>query len=703
MFNYRMKILVAAFALLGGALVFRLWTLQIEDCGQYRTTALAPERLAYRPIPATRGRVLARGGGGRGTVELIGNEPCFEVAVFYPVMDPDEWWMTAQHRQIHRQMKEEARNPNLAVPKEELAFRLQKQMTDFWAMLARNTGIAAEDLLDRRDRIVQSIQQRIVRIRQRQEEEVSYLIREQRLYYPVITDLTETQALDLRGKIAGTGWAVVRPSVRRVYRRKDALCHLMGYTTRIPGSPEETRTKVNDDYLPGELQGRRGLERVYDPELRGSRGWLKLDKQPTIETAPVDGKDITLTIDIELQEYLQKRLIDRMKDPEKKLPYALGAAAVVIDVPNAELLAAVSVPTFDPAEFQSRYRELECDYLHEPLRNRALHRYPPGSIIKPLVGAWALEKKVVWTTTHMECRGVLAPTLRTFKCWLPPPGHGSLNIVGALTHSCDIYFYRVGELLKADGLTDLYRTFGFDRPVPIAIRNGRGLVPDQGWFISRHGRGISIGDARNLAIGQGDLEITPLQAAVMTGALIKGRYQPPKILADEPVPPARSIGISPAFLRAVREGMFHSANDPKGAAHFAFSPKVVLAAKTGSAQTEPKPVAWEMSYKDPGTGTTVKRIVRNKEEFYRKAPVPKRDIGRRTVESVPVLRPEDARDSEGREKHLAHAWIIGYAPADHPRIAAAVFIEYGIAGGNAAGPVLKDLVEKCRELGYFGK
>lgn len=699
-----MKILVAAFAIFGGVLIARLVGLQIADADQYRRTASAPERVPYRPIPATRGRILARSGGGKGTVELVGNEPCFELAVYYPVMDPDEYWILGQHRAIHRRLREESRDPKLTVGREELALHLQKQLEEFWQTLSRDTDVPVEELLDRRDRIVQSIRRRIDRIRARQEDEVDYLIGEQRMHYPMVTDLDEKTALALRAKTAGTDWAVVRPSVRRVFRRKDTLCHLLGNARPIPGSREEVWRKEDKDYLPGELQGKWGAELIYDKALRGSRGWLKLGKTPIIETPPIDGNDVTLTIDVDLQEYIQKRLTDRLKDPVNRLPYALGAAAVVIDVKSDELLAAVSVPTFDSAEYNARYKELLGDRLHAPLVNRAFTRYPPGSIVKPLVGAWALERGKTTSGTTFDCQGALSPTLRTFRCWLAS-GHGPVALEAAIMHSCDIYFYHVGERLTAEGMVDLYHRVRFDRSIPIDFPNLPGHIPNPAWFIRTKGRGMSAGDARNLAIGQGDLEISPLQAAVMTGALITGRFQPPRVVVGEPLPESWSLGISPNPLRIVRQGMVDAAaNTQEATAHYAFSEIVPLAAKTGSAQAEPKPMAWEMLYHDPVSGERVRQVVTDREEFYRHAPVPRKAIDWRTVRRLPELRPEDARDNTtGREKHLAHAWIIGFAPVQRPRIAVAVFIEYGLAGGSAAGPVLKDIVEKCHELGYLKK
>jgi len=710
MFDRRMKILLAAFAVFGGVLVHRLVDLQILCTKEYLEVASAPEKTPYKPIPPTRGRILVRGAGGKGTVELVGNELCFELAVYYPVMDPDEWWINDQHRLIRQRVREQAKNPKLIVPKEELTFRLHQDIDEFWTMLSKSTSTPKEELLGRRDLIVQSIKGLIDRVHAQQEDYVDYPILEQRMHYPLIPDLDEKQALELRGKLADNPWAVVRPSVRRVFRQKDILCHILGRTERIPGSISKTYQQTEEDhYLPGELRGKEGLELFYDKRLRGRRGWLKMDKEPRVETPPEDGRDIVLSIDIELQRFVQQRLTEQVHN----LPYAIAGGAVVIDLRDNSLLAMVSVPTFDPEIFKDRtkYNKLQTDKKYLPMIDRVLNaRYSPGSIVKPYVGAWAIEHGKVGSHQTYDCQGRLSENLNAFKCWLPPPGHGPMDFVEAIAHSCDIYFYRVGEIITAEGMTDLYRSIGFDHSVPLGVSednpnglpNVPGHIPDQAWFIRRWGRGMSVGDARNLAIGQGDLLITPMQGVIMTKALITGTYQPPRVLTDEPDPPATPVGIRPSILRLARDGMYKVVNNPRATGYKdAYTDKIVLAAKTGSATAPPRPIEWEVSYQDPITGQTVKQIVTDKDKFIASAPVPEMQISWRSTGFFPTLKPEDQKDAYGRTKHLAHGWFTGYAPAGRPRIVALVFIEYGIAGGSGAGPVFKDIMLKCQDLGYL--
>ena len=141
----------------------------------------------------------------------------------------------------------------------------------FWQDLSRICNMDPEELLNRRDRIVEVIQKRVRHIRSRLID-ADFPIVEQRMYHPVISDLDEHQALELRSQLDDSPWVIIRPSIQRVYRHPDLLCHIIGRTYRIPGSVPKTFEVIDEDYLPGELQGLTGLERSFDPCLRGKRG-----------------------------------------------------------------------------------------------------------------------------------------------------------------------------------------------------------------------------------------------------------------------------------------------------------------------------------------------------------------------------------------------------------------------------------------------
>lgn len=210
----------------GAVLIYRLVGLQIEDHKRYLEEASALDKVPFKPIPANRGRIFARGPGGKGTVELVANEPCFEVAVYYPVMDPDELWLISQHHRLRKKLQAEAKNPKLEISREESTLRLRQELDQFWKTLSQNTNLASDELFDRRDRIVQAIQNRLQAIHKTQRENDLYAddpVLDQRMYYPLITDLDETEALNIRGKLPANSWAVVRPSLRRVYRKTNLM------------------------------------------------------------------------------------------------------------------------------------------------------------------------------------------------------------------------------------------------------------------------------------------------------------------------------------------------------------------------------------------------------------------------------------------------------------------------------------------------
>jgi penicillin-binding protein 2 len=707
MFNHRMKLLLLGFTLFGTLLVFRLVKVQVGQYEQYAQIASSAPAVPMKPIPSTRGRILARGPGGDGTVELVANEPCFELAVYYPVMDPDKWWLSDQFKTVRKKIRKERNTPKLKIPEEELMPVLTRQIEQFW----ENLGILTETPLDQlqatRARTTKIIHSWIDNVH-KDRDSIAYPILEQRMYYPVVSNLDENEAVELRAQLGNSTWAIVRPSTRRLYRRGDTLCHLLGRTSRIPGSMPKTTKIVEKEYLPGELEGISGLEAVCDETLKGRRGWVEVDSNPKIIAEPEDGQDIVLTIDVDLQEYVQHRLKQQIDDiaKERQWRYAIGGAAVVIDVRKWELLALASVPTFDPSKYLEEFRQLSDDHVNLPLFNRALYgRYAPGSIVKPIIGAWAISDGKVTPFQTFLCRGYLSENLKRFKCWLPS-GHSYVDLIHAIKGSCDIYFYHIGELLTAEGVADFYKKIGFGEPVPFGIDNAAGRVPTQEWFISHHGRGMSVGDARNLAIGQGDLEVTPLQAAIMMSAVATGRYQPPRFMVGEPLPKGHSIGISSYALNLARNGMDKTLNDPDGTGHkYGFSDELTIAAagKTGSAQAPARSIEWQVSYQDPVTSQPVTQITDNLSKFIHNAPVPEKDLEWKTIRSIPEMKAEDKRDpNTGRSLGLAHAWFAGYAPANRPKVVVVTFIEYGMAGGSGAGPVFRDIMLKCQDLGYIG-
>jgi len=758
-----MKILLLLLVAAGAALAVRLVSLQVSRAEEYRQVLESGKQVILRPIPAKRGSILARKAGG-GTVVLVEDQPAFELGVFYPVMDPDveknePGWYKDEIRRLQKQIK--SKDPNAKPDKAQLHAQLNERIRTFWDQIAQISELSPDEIQARRSRIVQLVQ----RIRdevQRRHGELEYPILEQRMFHPILTDLDEAAKLKIEFALDDDTWAQIVPSTRRVFfpgetdeRNRQTLCHILGQARREPGAMPKVYAKLDDildearlddDYLPGELRGVSGLEQAYEDSLKGQRGWAILTDppQPMDGQQRRDGQDIVLTINTDLQREAERLL----RQAVASLDYALAGAAVVLDMRDQSLLALASVPTYDPSRYYTDYEKLADDYRHLSLLNRALMaQQPPGSIVKPVVAEIALCRGAIDTTQHYSCSGKLFENRSEFRCWKNPPGHGDLDLPEAISQSCDVYFYHVGEQMGAETLADGYRLFGLGQsPLGLKLPCATGTVPDGDWFKRHHGRAMSDGDARNLAIGQGDLLVTPLQAAIMVSTLLTGELRPVRLVESDPAGESRSTNLGQTGLSLIRDGMDRVING-NGTGKYARDEqdRVHLAGKSGSAEVGPQ-IRWRITYADKhtqsvepsdkdrfiialkGAGAHVEtpeetldpasnqvcwtityrevhaEIVASweKDDFLQdlKAREDVTDIEPPEKIVYPILKPED-RGTETRSNGLAHAWFIGYAPAENPRVVITIFIEYGQSGGPAAGPVFRDIALKCKELGYL--
>lgn len=762
MFKFRMKILLGVAVFVAVALVLRLYGLQIRGGARARREIELQRVSRYRPIRARRGRILARGKGGVGTVELVANKASFEVRVYYPVMEPDRWWIRSQIRKMRKESKSKVRGR----PTEAELTALDDQIAEFWDRLSRITDQQPEQLGSRRGRIVKSVR-RIVRGTERHQrrlghlgadDHLAYEILEQRMYYPVVVDIDDAQAVRLRLALADQRWVRVDPSSSRMFKSGKTLCHILGRTRRIPGTlvdrysypdpKDDDDRDPNEDieYMPGQMEGFSGLELAYNKELTGTGGWVRLDDPPEIVVMPEDGEDIVLTIDIELQRYCERRVQEQVDE----LYYATAGAAVVLDLRDNSLIALASVPTYNLPPTAEELDRLYGDAKHQPTQNRALNvAHAPGSIIKPIVAQIAFDLGKISTGHTQYCYGrMFRDYPDRFRCWKPPPGHGSIGTIEAISQSCDVFFYRVGQKITANLLADSYRRFGLgSRPGGIRLPCGLGLVPDENWMERVHGRKFGDGDARNLAIGQGDLLITPVQGAVMLSTLLTGRFSPVRLVEGDRVGPGVGLNLDPRGHRIALAGMERAVTD--GTAHkYAYTDRVDLAGKTGSAQTSRRNIRWSITYKDPagvtksfetdeffrhaigklrreyrmkgrpvgGAGeigadlsvVSCKTILDGRVEINRSVVVTAKEPSRseitvlstKAIAKWPEFREQDIQP--GRPNDPAHAWFVGYFPTDRPRLVIVVMIEYGMAGGSGTGPVFKDIALKCLELGYGG-
>ena len=431
--------------------------------------------------------------------------------------------------------------------------------------------------------------------------------------------------------------------------------HLLGYINEI--TDEELVKLRGQGYLPGDYVGRAGLERHHEADLRGQDGFRFVEVNALgrrtnyfVSTPPVvpkKGRDLTLTIDWKLQQAAEAALDSAGWSMPGPAPEVRGAV-VALDPRNGEVLVLASRPAFDPNEFaaglsSNTWAELNREGRFAMLNRAVQARYPPGSTFKPVTLLAGLTgRKVSMSSVLHGCVGGYTFGGRFFRCW-NKNGHGSSNGERALEVSCDVYFYQLGLMVGIDGIADMARKFRLDEPTGIDLPQERGgLIPDVAWYEKKRGKGgATKGSALNLAIGQGEILLTPVQIAQMAGTVAIGRI--PRLhlvreMSDEPEQPhfvpdstARgTIPAPPAMLEYVRRGMWDVVQGGEGTGKRARVDSVEVAGKTGSAQHSGDPT---------------------------------------------------------------HALFICFAPYDNPEIAVAVVLEERGGGGAFAAPVAQAVLD----------
>ncbi|MCB9556700.1 MAG: penicillin-binding protein 2 [Deltaproteobacteria bacterium] len=446
----------------------------------------------------------------------------------------------------------------------------------------------------------------------------------------------------------------VASGVRRHYPNGRLAAHVLGYMSLV--SPAELADSRGQPYLPDDLVGRFGAERLFEPYLRGVRGiervvvdahgsrvdepWVDQMLGQRRRHAPVPGDDVRLTLDLDLQ-----RVVD------DELSRVEAGAAAVVDVESGRILAMSSAPAFDPNLISGVLPPQEAKALLEdprrPLLDKAVREhYFPGSVFKVATAIAALEAGVVDAKETIQCTGALKRGRSRFRC---THQHGRVDLQRALAESCNIYFYRIAERLGIDRLAKYARMLGFGSPTGLGL-NGEvaGVVPDQTWYRGRSRR-YQPGFALNAAIGQGDVKVTALQVATAYAAIANGTLMLPRLVerieqgSGELVvyqshPRARQqLPVAPQTLELLRRALTAAVHDRKGTAYAVRLKRWKVAGKTGTAQ-----------------------------------------VGR--------LRGQSAQQE--------HAWFAAFAPAEQPQIAVAVLVEHGGAGAKAAAPIAMKIIER---------
>lgn len=456
----------------------------------------------------------------------------------------------------------------------------------------------------------------------------------------------QLNALDLPGIVIDEG-------LTRYYPFGAGMAHILGYVSSVSDKD------VKDDPLlevPGFKIGKSGIEKYLEKALRGESGNLKLEVNAygrimkEIERVDgIPGKDVQLTIDSRLQQKAFELFGEE------------SGAAVLLDVHTGEILAFVSAPSFDPNMMTQGLSTEDWNALlhneRNPLTDKAISgQYSPGSTFKMIVALAALEAGVIKPETRTYCAGKMFLGNHAFHCW-KKEGHGHLNVVEALQHSCDIFFYETAQKLGIEKIADMARRFGLGSKINIGLENEKaGLIPDKEWKLRRFGEPWQQGESLISGIGQGYILTTPLQLATMTARLVNGGYEiKPTFLkvSDGEKSKIKKIDVSPANLELIKEGMYAVVNKPGG-------------------------TAWRSQFDYHGqrmggkTGTTQVRRITMKER-----------------------REGIKKESELPWRLRNHALFVGYAPHDNPKYAVAVLVEHGGGGSSVAAPLAGKILREA--------
>ena len=489
--------------------------------------------------------------------------------------------------------------------------------------------------------------------------------------FPIKRNITRDQVAQIETDSLHLVGVQVHATSQRYYPFNDLAAHLIGYVNEI--NAEELGRLDVYGYRPSEMIGRTGIERSFEAVLRGSsgvgaevvdsRGMPQTDAESRAligdwqDVPPVPGKNIVLTIDMDLQRIIK----EAMRDYE-------SGAIVAIDPRNGHILAISSKPSFNPNSWSgrlSRDEHIASDNdPHKPMLDKSLLGYFPGSIYKIVTALAALEAGLVTPEETLYCPGYYEYGKRNkrFHCW-KRHGHDSVALAQAIEGSCDVYFYKVGEKLGMDKLAEYAGELGLGKRTGLGINiESAGLVPTKAWHAKNSSEGFQGGFTLSTAIGQGDTKVTPLQAALAYATIANGGtlYYPQfvdrietasgQVLFEYPDRIRHKLNAKPETLREIVKGLTAVVNSETGTAYSVRLDYVKFAGKTGTAQV------------------TSKRISNADVEF----------------------------------KYRDHAWFVAFAPADAPEIVIVTFLEHGGGGSSDAAPVTMEILDRYfREIrGY---
>ncbi|MCR9197837.1 MAG: penicillin-binding transpeptidase domain-containing protein [Planctomycetaceae bacterium] len=697
--SLRFRLLAAAFALPAVVVLLRIAWVQYELQGRY-LEVLQETTTEYETISARDGRILSA------TSEVFATDvDQYSIEVHYRwLQEPvDETWLRRTARSSLS--RSERRDDGLLESRQQ---DIERQRSDMWSAVMNVTGLNEAAFSERREKIQTSVERVADAVnRRRGQKAATVQPLPQQWYFRFAAQLR--QALTTSPARSGVGRIVVReeesyhmmarnvplevaaaiiesparyPGVRvvtsnqRTYPLDSTAIHIVG--TRTPAADHEETAESDErliDWRPA--VGRFGVEREYELQLQGVPGRRRVVRNrrmeivsTEIERAPVSGRDLLLTINVRLQQHAEALLAECLLETPRRFlpatdesqpqPVPTGGSIVVMEAASGRVVAAASAPAFSPrlytdgdaADWQAVNADPRFPFLSRTIQTRL----PPGSLMKVITAAAALETRTITADEPFVCQGYLdrPDQHRCLIYRLYGRGHGTLRLQQALAQSCNVYFFSAARKMGFRSLRDWATRFGLGQ------RSGIDLPFERAGNLPGSGRPSDADRYQNetlgLAIGQSRVLVTPLQMARMMAAVANGGWLvTPHVVSpdgmarttdevdDRPrqVTRQKIAGLSAETLAEIRDGLA-AVVQPGGSGHRTVQlPQVAIAGKTGTAQT-------------------------------------------------------------GATEH-DHAWFAGYVPADNPQYSFVVVLEHGGSGSRAAGPVARELVRKMWSMRLVGE
>lgn len=451
-----------------------------------------------------------------------------------------------------------------------------------------------------------------------------------------IDDTTWAKLNEFYHELAGVE---LENETKRFYSDDVRASHILGYVKEI----DRKEMNKSEYYTLGDVIGKEGIEKEFEDFLRGDKGFefvavnnrgqrIEQFNDGKSDQQPSNGFDLFLGLDAELQAYGEYLM--------KASNYT--GAIVAIDPQTGEILAMVSAPDYDLNIFNGvtsmkEYNKLAKDTINRPLTNRATFGvYPPGSTWKILMAIAGLEEGLITPTSTISCGGSFAFGGRSWACH---GGHGAVSVQRAIQASCNVFFYKLGLKMGIDTYNEWGSKFHFGKRLGVDVPEGATLLPSRAYYEKHFGKSWPKGIMVNLGIGQGELQVSPLQLAAYTAAIANdGRWIKPHFVSkvrnkklgtiEDMQREVTDLKLNKEFLKVVQQGMSDVVNVPGGTAGHIKLPDIQIAGKTGTAQ------------------------------------------------------------NKGKD----HSWFISYAPFDNPKIAMCVLVENSGFGGTHAAPVSQKLI-----------